>query len=461
MAGTLLDELFVKLTARPDLAGLNRFSRGIDKVKAKLDTVSRGAAVVGGALTAALTGVGNVVLNFERQFNQLSAVLVDRSEENLKKLRDQAKELGASTSKSATDALEAQTALARQAFKTNEIIAATPEILALSIAGNLELGEAAELVAFTLKSYRLEIGDTGKIVDDFATIASKSAFKVEELGPAFRQVGPLAAEFNVPIERLLAVMGELRSGGLIPEQVGTGLRNVIAILNEEPTTAVLDVFKDLGIDFKTMSEEFRKTGDITGVFRTLKTAGFDGQKGLELFGREAVIAGTIIAERAPQIEKLEEALRKNEGAAKDMQKVMEKGLPGAVAQVKSAFEGMILALGDAGVTGFLERAADKMTALVGRFQELSPEVKAIVAAVITAGPALLFVGASAKAASIALGALSPVLQGVMGIANVMASTVIFAYKGMQAALSAGWGRGLSRVKRGHLVPCKRQARRPS
>ena len=84
MAGTLLDELFVKAErARPDLAGLNRFSRAIDKAKAKLDTVSRGAAVVGGALTAALTGVGNVVLNFERQFNQLSAVLLGESEENL------------------------------------------------------------------------------------------------------------------------------------------------------------------------------------------------------------------------------------------------------------------------------------------------------------------------------------------------------------------------------------------
>ena len=237
MAGTLLDELFVKLTARPDLAGLNRFSRGIDKVKAKLDTVSRGAAVVGGALTAALTGVGNVVLNFERQFNQLSAVLLGESEENLKKIRDQAQELGASTSKSATDALEAQTALARQGFKTNEILAATPETLALAIAGNLELETAAKLVASTLKSYRLEVGDTGKVVDDFATIASSSAFTVEELGPAFRQMAPLAAEFNVPFEKLLGVMGELRSGGLIPEQVGTALRNVIAILNEEPTTA--------------------------------------------------------------------------------------------------------------------------------------------------------------------------------------------------------------------------------
>ena len=103
--------------------------------------------------------------------------------------------------------------------------------------------------------------------------------------------------------------------------------------------------KDLGIDFHTMREEFKKTGDITGVFRTLKTAGLDGQKALELFGREAVTAATIIAERAPQIEELEKALRNNEGAAKDMQKVMEKGLPGAVAQLKSAFEGMMPCLG--------------------------------------------------------------------------------------------------------------------
>ena len=320
--------------------------------------------------------------------------------------------MGASTSKSATDALEAQTALARQGFKTNEILAATPETLALAIAGNLELETAAKLVASTLKSYRLEVGDTGKVVDDFATIASSSAFTVEELGPAFRQVAPLAAEFNVPFEKLLAVMGELRSGGLIPEQVGTALRNVIAILNEEPTTAVLDVFAKLGIDFHTMREEFKKTGDITGVFRTLKTAGLDGQKALELFGREAVTAATIITERAPQIEELEKALRNNEGAAKDMQKVMEKGLPGAVAQLKSAFEGMILALGDAGVTGFLERAADKMTALVARFQELSPEVKAMVAVVITAGPALLFISAAAKGASFALGGLLPVVNGM-------------------------------------------------
>ena len=82
---------------------------------------------------------------------------------------------------------------------------------------------------------------------------------------------------------------------------------------------------------------------------------------LEIFGREAGNGAIILAQSGAAVQALNDDLREVEGSADAMRETMEAGLPGAVAQIKSAFEGLMLALGDGGLTGIIERALNWVT----------------------------------------------------------------------------------------------------
>ena len=123
---------------------------------------------MGGGIGAAITGfVVKTNLTFEKQFNQLRAFTIGATEEQHQTLRRQSLELGATTSRSAIQSAAAQTELASAGFTTNEILAATPDILNVAIAGTLSMGEAASLVTSQVRAYGLEAEDAGRVTDVF------------------------------------------------------------------------------------------------------------------------------------------------------------------------------------------------------------------------------------------------------------------------------------------------------
>ena len=214
----------------------------------------------------------------------------------LEVLRKQALLLGRTTSKSASEAVQAQTELARSGLDLNQVLASTPAVLNLAIAGNLGMAESAKLVAATLNAYELDAREATRVTDVFASAASNTAFSVSEIGSAFRQAAPLANALNIPFERTVAALGVLRTGGLLPEMAGTGLRNILAILSDaKPPENVEAGFKSIGLSFQDMSKRLKDTGDIVGVMRTLVTAGLDATSALQIFGRESGTAAILLA----------------------------------------------------------------------------------------------------------------------------------------------------------------------
>ena len=386
---TIIDELITVLTFRGNAEGIDSTRTKLRGMQTDLNNVARGIGIVGGAITVAGGLIGRTILGFEGQFNELMAVYLNESEENIGKLRAQALELGSSTSKSASQAAAAQTELARSGLDLNEVLAATPDVLNLAIAGNLSMAEAATLVANTLNSYRLEAEESGRVTDILATTATNASTTVKEIGPAFRQVAPLAREFNIPIEQVAASLGILRTAGLRSEQAGTGLRNIIAILQENPTAEISAAFEEMGLNFDYLKGRLA-SGDLIGVFEELNAAGLDGASALEIFGRESVIAATSLANAANSGDFDAFIAKINEGAgtADAMREVMESGLPGGVARFMSAIEGLQIALGDAGLTRYISGALQALTDLVRRFEDAPGPVKTVGALLFTLGPIL-------------------------------------------------------------------------
>ena len=398
----ILDKLVTELGFDIDKRGLSNFDKRIKGIRNGMESISKRALVVGTALTGAAGFVTRTILGYEQEFNTLSSRILNATADDLANLRKQSQDLGATTSKSASEVVKAQTALASAGLSVNEVMEATPHVLNLAIAGNLDMATSADLLIGALKSYDLGVDQAAHVTDVYALASNKAATSIKEFGPALRQTAAIAGKSNLSLESTAAILGTLATGQLTPEQAGTGLRNILAILQEKPTPGIETALGELGLSFDTLNERVVK-GDLIGAMQMLNSAGLDTASALEIFGREAGNAALVIAGASSGLDEFDSALQDSTGTADKMRTIMESGLPGGVAQFKSAVEGMQLALGDSGLTGAVTEFLSKGTEFLKWMRDANPLVRQVIVGVLIAGPIILGLGIALQAASFALG----------------------------------------------------------
>ena len=409
MAQTVLDEFVTTYDFKVNKGPLRGIEARVDRIRARLDSAARGFAVVGGALTGALYATGRAILGFETQSNALEAATQANAEE-MARMREQAKELGRTTAFSAGQAAEAQKLLGLAGLSVNEIISTMPAVLALAAAGQLELGEAAAITTSIMAAFDLEAEESRRVADVLAAAASSAKTTVSDMGIAFRQAAPLAHQLGIPLEEVAAMLATLQNNGLRAEMAGTSVRNMMVRL-KNPTSEVHDALKTLGVDYERV-DDLLNQGRLADAVRLLADAGLDAGTAAKLFGAETVSAALIMASSTDDVDALTASLENAEGRAASMAATQMKGLPGVVLEFKSALEGALLSLGDAGLTGWLERAGRKARDFINDFTNLPPEIRRLVAGAIAAGPALIALGGALKGLSFALAGFVPMLSAV-------------------------------------------------
>ena len=423
MAETILETFAVQFLFKGDRRDLDRWEQGFKKVNMQLNSVARTAAVAGGALTAALFGVGRTILGFEQTMNNLQAIL-NASSEEMEKLREQALEFGSATAFSASQVGEAQTELAQGFGDVERTLKALPDVLNLASAGQLSMGEAAALVRNQMNAFGLTIDDVSHITDVLAKAATSGSTTVRQLAPAFAQVAAGANTAGLSIERTAAFIVALRDIGLQAEQAGTALRNVIARLTEpEPPQNFLSALNSIEVSFEEL-KRLAQRGEYEEIFRRLGEAGLDAATAISLFGTEGFSAGASLTDSISKVEALTESLIGAEGWAERMRLIQEQGLPGAVAAFRSALEGLQLSLGEAGLTGWIAKAADTLRGFVVWLRNADGWVKTTMAIVLASGPVLLGLAAFLKLVTFALSGLVPLLKLARGAASLWRNALI-------------------------------------
>jgi len=405
MAERVIDTLITVFGFRTDRAQLDAARRNIESVRRGLDTFARGVGIAGAAAGAGLAAVGRASLEFERSQNRIAAVYLEQSRESLAPLREQARELGATTSRTATEAANAQVELARAGFELNETLAATPHVLDLAIAGELEMSEAALLLSSQLNAFGLEATEAARVTDVLAAVASSAATSVGQLGPALRQVAPLAAAAGMSLEEVGAALGLLRDTGLRAEAAGTALRGILARLSDPaPPTSFTYGLRELGLTAAEVRSALEVDG-LAGVMRLMRARGLDAADAIQIFGVEAASAAASLAARAEDLVVFERRLGDVDGTAERMRERMAEGLPGATASFTSALQELMLALGDAGVTGQLLGLLGVGTRFLRWLAELPGPIRTVAGGLVTVTVALFALGIAARAASFALAPL--------------------------------------------------------
>ncbi len=313
---------------------------------------------------------------FESSMSQVAATMGMTSEEinagsrEYKLLEDAAKECGATTMYSASEAAEALNYLALAGYDAEKSAETLPKVLNLAAAGGLDLATASDLVTDSMAALGLETSQLDNYIDQMAKTAQKSNTSVSQLGEATLVCGGTVSLTKQSIETMNAELGILANNGIKSAEGGTHLRNVLLALSAPTDTAAM-ALEDLGIQVNDSSGEMRDLNDILTDMNEAMSQMSSSKKTQiisQIFNKTDISAvNALLKGTGDEFDDLVAELKSCTGAAEDMAATMNNNLKGKVTILKSALEGL-------GITAYdvfdeeMKNVVDGATKAVGRLQ---------------------------------------------------------------------------------------------
>ena len=167
------------------------------------------------ALGGALYGAIRPAVDFELAMAKVGAIVGENANsEGFKALTAQARELGRKTQYTASQAAEGMRYLGMTGMKTNQILAATPAVLNMAIAVDMDLGRAADIASNILSGFNMKAERTAEVADILAQASRTANVDIEMLGQTMKFVAPAAATVGGTLEETAAIAGVLGDAGI-------------------------------------------------------------------------------------------------------------------------------------------------------------------------------------------------------------------------------------------------------
>jgi TP901 family phage tail tape measure protein len=340
--------------------GFNKLKEAIEQTKLKIEEANKSFVktpsivsqmtenlkgffsiiAVGGAALSSI----NVGINFQKQMSAVGAA-TNATSKDFDLLKNQARELGATTSFSATQAAEAMTELGKAGLSTSQILTATNDVLALASAGELSLAEASTIGADTMAQFGLQASDMSMIANTLSGSANASTISVKDLAESFKYVGGFASSLGISLTDTSTAISILGSAGIKGSSAGTSLSAVLRGL-AAPGTEALGIFRKLGVEVK----------DSQGNMLPMEVTLAKLQNSLSKYGTsaKASLVGKIFGNDASNLSAafalMDASVKKGEGSFEDFKKKIKSAdakafgdklndnMNGAIQSLKSALE---------------------------------------------------------------------------------------------------------------------------
>ena len=307
------------------------------------------ASLISSPITMALSvaGIGLSASDVINTFNEfetgMSAVrsLTSATDEEFSLLRATAKDLGATTSFSASEASQGMQYLAMAGWNTNQIIAAMPGLLDLAAAGATDLGVAADIVSDVMTAMGMAAGEAGRAADVFAKTATSSNTTIEGLGDTLKYAAPIAHSFGMELEEVAALAGMMGNAGIKGSQAGTAMRSALLRM-ADPAKEAQTWMRKLGLSFADNQGRMKSMSTIMRETQTAFSKLTEEQKlsaAQAIFGTEAASAWLgVIDQGADTYDKFTQSLYDANGAAEQMADVRLDNLAGDMEELGGAIE---------------------------------------------------------------------------------------------------------------------------
>lgn len=374
-AGALKD--LIKLTDKLNQQG--RVTAGAASgIFSKIGSAAKHSAAI--AVTA-LAGVGTAITaagglsvkvgsNFEAAMSKVAAVS-GATGTDLSRLTEKAKEMGAKTKFSASEAAEAMNYMAMAGWKTEDMLSGVEGIMNLAAASGEDLASTSDIVTDALSAFGLQASDSGHFADILAAASSNANTNVAMMGETFKYAASVAGAMGYTAEDTALAIGLMANRGIKAGQAGTALRSIMTRL-AKPTKETQDAMNKLGISL-TDSEGNMKSLDT--IMQDLR-AGFSGLSEDEKAATAAALGGqeamsgllAIVGASPEEYEKLQSAIANCDGAAEKMAETMQDNLQGSLTILKSSLEGLGIEIYE-GMQEPLKNAADNAIVDVNRLTD--------------------------------------------------------------------------------------------
>ena len=389
------EQLGVLRSAEQDLRGqINSTNRALQEERTQLNDNAQAAATFGDVLKATLCSAAvqqavgklaeglksaaaycyNVGSSFEAGMSQVGAVSGATADE-LEALKDRARELGAQTKFTATEASQAMNYMAMAGWDAQQMLDGIGGVMSLAAASGGDLALTSDIVTDAITAFGLKAEDVGHFSDVLAAASANANTNVAMMGETFKYCAPAAGTLGFSIEDVSEAIGLMANSGIKSTMAGTALRTLFTKLS-----------KDVTVTGKSIGEITVHTSNADGSMRSLKDivndlrGAFSRLEPAERSAQAQALAGTyaysgflaLMNAGAADVDKLRGAIESCGGASEQMAQTMQDNAAGAVTIMKSALEGLGIAVYDhfgEGLTHFVEEVTDVFSSLTQSIEE--------------------------------------------------------------------------------------------
>lgn len=374
------------------------FDKWSQQHEQSLDTVSKGmmgfGAVVGGGATLAVKKFAD----FDKAMSGVQAA-THETEANMGLLRQAAIDAGADTAFSAQEAAAGIEELAKAGVSTRDVIGGgLTGALDLAAAGQLSVGESAEIAASAMTQFKLSGDQIPHLADLLAAGAGKAQGSVHDLGEALNQSGLVASATGLSIEETTGGLAAFASAGLTGSDAGTSFKTMLQRLTPQSKEAQ-QKFDELGISAYDAQGNFVGLTDFAGQLQTqmadLSPEARNAAMSV-MFGSDAVRASNVLYEQGAKgiqgwIDQVNDA-----GYASETAALLQNNLAGDLEKLGGAFDTVFIQSGGA--------ANDALRGLVQGAEAVVDVIGKIPAPVL--GMGTMFAGIAGGAALLAGGVIN-------------------------------------------------------
>ena len=353
---------------------------------------------------AAGTAAVKTAADFDSAMSKVAAVSGATADE-LNALRDKAREMGAKTKFSASEAADAMNYMAMAGWKTGDMLDGIEGIMNLAAASGENLATTSDIVTDALTAFGLTAADSGHFADVLAAASSNANTNVSMMGETFKYCAPVAGSLGFSCEDTAQAIGLMANSGIKSTQAGTSLRSIMTALAGDVKFCG-DAFGEMEIATTNQDGSMRELNDILADCRVAFAQMSESEQASAaqaLVGKNAMSGFLALMNAAPaDIQKLEGAISTcsdeidgYNGVTEKMAAVMQANLGGQLTILKSQLQELAISFGEI-LMPAIRAIVSKIQGLIDHFNALSPAAKetivkiALVAAAL--GPLLVAAG---------------------------------------------------------------------
>lgn len=352
-------------------------------------------------VTAPILGLAGAALkvgsDFEAGMSEVQAIS-GASAEDLQRLEEKAKEMGATTKFSATESAEALKYMAMAGWDAEKMVGGLEGVMNLAAASGENLGTVSDIVTDAITAFGLKAEDAAHFADVLATASSSSNTNVSLMGETFKYAAPIAGALGFSIEDTALAIGLMANAGIKGSQSGTALRQILTVMAGD-IAIVGDKFGQFDIVTQNADGSMRSLSEIMVELREIWPMLTDAEKAhnAEMIVGKNAMSGflALMGASDEDFTKLQTNIEDSSGKAKEMADIMNDNLQGQLTLLKSQLEGVGIQISEI-LIPIVSSIIDKISEWIDWFANLDEGTKktiVVIALIVAAiGPLLFIVG---------------------------------------------------------------------